>query len=97
VTPQPFEVLIFMVSLILPIVFFYLLVLTYSIASMLLSVSGWILKQWQGKRNIEGKAMGEMADKRTDDLKEVMFNILVFIIFFFVSPFVVFYMVGVIN
>ena len=86
-----------MVSLIVPIVFFYILVLTYSLASMLLSVSGWILKQWQGERNSKGKAMGEMTDKRTDDLKEVMFNILVFIIFFFVSPFVVFYLVGVIN
>ena len=86
-----------MVSLIAPIVFFYILVLTYPLVSMLLSVSGWILKQWQGKRNIKGKTKGEMTDKRTDDLKEVMFNILVFIIFFFVSPFVVFYMVGVIN
>ena len=82
-----------MISLLVPIVFFSILVLIYSLASMMLSISAWTLKQWQDKRHNEGQARGQMIDKKTDDLKEIVFNVLVFLIFFFVSPFVVFYLV----
>ena len=86
-----------MISLIMPVVFFSILVLIYPVASMMLSVSGWILKQWYGKRNIKRNTIGEMIDKKTDDLKDVMFKILAFLLFFFVSPFMAFYMLGVIH
>jgi hypothetical protein len=58
----------------------------------MLSTTAWIFKKWPGKRNVKGKAMGAIIDKKTDEIKDVMFNVLVFLIFFFVSPFVVFYL-----
>jgi hypothetical protein len=78
-----------MVSLIVPVVFFGILVLIYPLASMLLSVTGWARKQWASKHDIKGESAAKMIDHKTDQIKDVMFNILAFIIFFFVSPFVV--------
>lgn len=81
-----------MISLILPVVFFCILVLIYPIASMTLSISAWIWKQWEGKHDIKGKITAEMIDNKTDEIKDVMFNVLVYLIFFLVSPFAVFYL-----
>lgn len=86
-----------MMSLMMPIVFFCILVLLYPVASLVLSISTWLFKQRVSRRNVPGDAIDEMIDKKTDELKEVMFNILVFLIFFIISPFVLFYLMRLIN
>lgn len=77
-----------MISLIILTYFFFILVLFYPAVSLVLCVSAWLLKQWSGdKKNVE------IIDKKTDSLKELVFIISVFFIFFIVAPFVVFCMI----
>ena len=77
------------------IVFFFILVLFYPAASLVLSVSAWVLKRRKGKRNIMDKKIGEIIDKKTDKLKELVFMVSVFYIFFFVAPFAAFYIINI--
>jgi hypothetical protein len=79
-----------MISPILLIVFFFILVLFYPAASMVLSVSAWVLKRRKKKRNTMDKKFVEIIDKKTDHLKELVFKISVFIIFFFAAPLALF-------
>jgi hypothetical protein len=79
-----------MISPILFIVFFFILVLFYPAASMVLSVSAWVLKRREEKRNTTDKKIGEIIDKKTDKLKELVFKVSLFIIFFFAAPLAVF-------
>jgi len=77
------------------IVFFFILVLFYPAASLVLSVSAWVLKRRTEKRNIKDKKIGEIIDKKTDRLKELVFIISVFLIFFFAAPLAVFYIINI--
>jgi len=81
-----------MISLIVPILFFFILVLLYPAVSLVLSISAWLLKQWEGKRNIKDETVEKRIDKKRDDLKDLMFIILVFLTFFFISPLALFYL-----
>jgi hypothetical protein len=84
----------FMISPILFIVFFFILVLFYPAASLALSVSAWALKRRAGEKRITDKNFSETIDQKTDRLKEVVFKISVFIIFFFAAPLAVFYIIN---
>ena len=81
-----------MISLIVPILFFGILVLLYLAVSLLLTTSVWLLKQWVNKRNISDKTVAKRIDQKTDELQELMFIILVFLTFFFISPLATFYL-----
>jgi hypothetical protein len=83
-----------MISPILFIIFFFILVLFYPAVSLVLSVSAWVLKRRAGEKNIMDKKLGEIIDKKTDKLKDLVFIISVFFIFFFVAPFAVFYIIN---
>lgn len=83
-----------MISLIVPILFFGILVLLYPAASLVLSISAWLLKQWEDKRNIKDETVERRIDKKRDELKDLMFIILVFLTFFFISPLALFYLIG---
>ena len=74
-------------------VFFFILVLFYPAASLVLSVSAWVLKRRTGETMITDKNFAETIDQKTDRLKEVVFKILIFIVFFFAAPFAVFYII----
>ena len=84
-----------MISPILFIVFFFILVLFYPAASLVLSVSAWRMKRRKEKRNITDKKNGEIIDKKTDHLKELVFKISAFIIFFFAAPLAAFYIINI--
>ena len=84
-----------MISSIIFIVFFFILVLCYPAASLVLSVSAWVLKRQKEKRNIKDKKIGEIIDKKTDKLKELVFIVSVFFIFFFVAPLAAFYIINI--
>lgn len=81
-----------MISLIVPILFFGILVLLYLAVSLLLTTSVWLLKQWENKRNISDKTVTKRIDQKTDELQELMFIILVYLTFFFISPLATFYL-----
>jgi hypothetical protein len=49
-----------------------------------------VLKKSKGKKDITDKKIGEIIDKKTDHLKELLFKVSVFIIFFFAAPLAVF-------
>ncbi|RZB36601.1 MAG: hypothetical protein SRB2_02097 [Desulfobacteraceae bacterium Eth-SRB2] len=83
-----------MISSIIFIVFFFILVLFYPAVSLVLSVSAWVLKRRAGGKNITDKKLGEIIDKKIDKLKDLVFIISVFFIFFFVAPFAVFYIIN---
>ena len=83
-----------MISLIVPIVFFGILVLLYFAVSLVLTTSAWLLKRWEGKRPFADETFEKRIDKKTDELQELMFIILVFLTFFFISPFATFYLIG---
>jgi len=76
-----------MISSIIFIVFFFILVLFYPAASLVLSVAVWVLKRRAGEKNITDKKLGEIIDKKTDKLKELVFMVSVLFIFFFRSSF----------
>ena len=84
-----------MISPILFIVFFFILVLFYPAASLVLSVSAWVLKRRAGGKNITDKKLGEIIDKKTDKLKELVFMVSVFFIFFFAAPLAAFYIINI--
>mgnify|MGYP001143364326 CR=1 FL=1 len=84
-----------MISPVLFIVFFFILVLFYPAASLVLSVTGWMRKRRTQKRNIEDKTIGETIDKKTDKLKELVFIGSFFFILFFAAPLAVFYIINI--
>jgi len=69
--------------------------LFYPAVSLVLSVSAWVLKRRAGKKNITDKKLGEIIDKKTDKLKELVFIVSVFFIFFFAAPFAAFYIINI--
>ena len=84
-----------MISSIILIVFFFILVLFYPAVSLVLSVSACLLKPWAEKRNIKEIKIAEIIDKKTDKLKELLFMISVFFIFFFAAPLAAFYIINI--
>jgi len=84
-----------MISPILFIIFFFILVLFYPAVSLVLSVSAWVLKRRAGGKNITDKKLGEIIDKKTDRLKDLVFIVSVFFIFFFAAPFAAFYIINI--
>ena len=83
-----------MISLIVPFVFFFILVLFYPLACFVLSLSVWLIKRQEKKRNIKEAIVGQVIDGKIDELKQLLFIISIFLIFFFVTPFAVFYIIG---
>ena len=86
-----------MISSIIFIVFFFILILFYPSFSLVLSLSACLLKRRAEKRNINirDKKSGEIIDKKTDKLKELVFIVSVFFIFFFAAPLAAFYLIGI--
>jgi hypothetical protein len=84
-----------MISSIIFILFFFILVLFYPAVSLVLSVSAWVLKRRAGEKNITDKKLGEIIDKKTDKLKELVFMVSVFFIFFFAAPLAAFYIINI--
>ncbi|MEA1949482.1 MAG: hypothetical protein U9N83_19560 [Thermodesulfobacteriota bacterium] len=84
-----------MISSIILIVFFFILVLFYPAASLVLFASAWVLKRRKEKRTIKDKKIRGIIDKKTDKLKELVFIVSVFFIFFFVAPLAAFYIINI--
>ena len=84
-----------MISLIIVITFFFILIVFYPTVSFVLSISGCLLKRFAGELIYKNEKIGEIVEKKTDELKNFVFIISVFLVFFFVTPLTVFYMIGV--
>lgn len=79
-----------MISLIVPMVFFGILVLLYPMAILLSSVSLRGLAKCAGMRN------HRTVVEKIDDLKEFLFVVMAVLIFFIVSPLAVFFLLDLI-
>lgn len=80
-----------MISLSIIIAFFLILAMVYPLILIMVSIAGRYEKRRLELRG-GGWNKGDMddVDQRTDRLKEIFFNLSVFIIFFIVAPVVVF-------
>lgn len=78
-----------MVSFVLLIFFFWILVLFYPAVVMNLVLVGWLMKKWG--RSAEDKEAEllrcKQIDLRTDRLKELVFQISIWLILFIAAPF----------
>ncbi|MBF0467404.1 MAG: hypothetical protein HQK61_00725 [Desulfamplus sp.] len=79
-----------MVSLVLLIFFFWILVLFYPLAVAIIVLTGWIIKKW-GDSSSEDKESRiirhKQIDFRTDRLKEIVFQVSVWLVLFVAAPF----------
>jgi hypothetical protein len=80
-----------MVSLASLIIFFFILVIIYSMASMALSFYGWFRKHRLTYRQIPTNDALRAIDERTDRLKSKAFDIAVVLVLFVITPVVVIY------
>lgn len=80
-----------MVSLYSLIIFFFILVVLYPAATLVLSLSGWLLKKRAVRQAKLAGDVIEAIDQRTDRLKTLAFNIVVILVLFCITPFVVLY------
>lgn len=78
-----------MISLVLLIIFFWIFVLSYPALIIIISLVGWFIKKCG--RVAEDKDAEQMRckkiDLRTDHLKELTFQVSVWLIFFIAAPF----------
>lgn len=78
-----------MVSLSSLIVFFFILVIIYSVASIALISYGWFCKRRIPHGPMPMRDARRAIDDRTDKLKSKAFNIAVVLVLFVITPFVV--------
>ncbi len=80
-----------MVSLYSLIIFFFILVIVYSLVSLVLIFLGWCRKYWIGRKQVPAHDLLCAIDARTDRLKSKAFTISVLLVLFCVMPFVILY------
>lgn len=81
-----------MVSLYSLIIFFFVLVILFTMVSMVLSLAGWLQKKWIGRKTIPAPESIQAIDFRIDRLKALTFNISVVLVLFCITPFVIIYL-----
>lgn len=81
-----------MVSLYSLIVFFFILVMVYTVVTIAISAHGWLCKHWTARRQISASDALHAIDARTDRLKSQAFTIVVVLVLFCVTPFVILYL-----
>ena len=80
-----------MVSLYSLIVFFSILVIVYSLVSVVLIFCGGCHKYWIGRKQVPAHDVLRAIDARTDRLKSKAFPISVLLVLFCITPFVILY------
>jgi hypothetical protein len=80
-----------MVSLYSLIIFFFILVIVYSMVAMILIFCGWCHKHWIAREKVPAQDVLLAIDERTDRLKSKAFNISVVLVLFCITPFVMLY------
>ncbi len=82
-----------MVSLIVVLTFFWMVIILYPAAMLVLSAVAWLMKQYDKKPGDEASEIRRyrQIDFKMDRLKEIVFHVSVVLIFFVAAPFAVFY------
>ncbi len=80
-----------MVSLYSLIIFFFILVIVYAMVTIVLSAHGWLCKYRAARRGVSACDALHAIDARTDRLKSKAFTIVVVLVLFCVTPFVILY------
>ena len=78
-----------MVSLYSLIIFFFILVIFYSVVSLAVSLAGWLQKMWIRRKAIPAPEALQAIEMRTDRMKAQAFPITVALVLFCITPFVV--------
>ena len=80
-----------MVSLYSLIIFFFILVIVYAMVTIVLSAHGWLCKYRAARHGVSAYDALQAIDARTDRLKSKAFTIVVVLVLFCVTPFVILY------